>query len=97
MSTYELAWAAFNAGDELRAFDQMFHVARGAEPPLRDAAGKDLVEFYARVARPEQARGFFDRLDRRRTQERLAQLAAAYLLHGKQAEAAVVRAQLAVR
>lgn len=94
MRTYKLAWAAFNAGDELRAFDEMFHVAREAEPPLRDAAAKDLVELYARVARPEQARGFFDRLDRRRTQERLSQLADAYMLHGKHAEAAVVRAQL---
>ena len=94
MSAYKLARAAFDAGDELRAFDQMFHVARGAEPRLRDAAAKDLVELYARVARPEQARGFFDRLDRRRTQERLAQLADAYMLHGKVAEATVVRAQL---
>lgn len=91
MSTYKLAW---DAGDELRAFDQMFHVARGAEPSLREAAGKALVELYARIARPEQARGFFDRLDRRRTKERLAQLADAYLHHGKRAEAAAVRAQL---
>lgn len=97
MCAHTLAWAAFNAGDELRAFDQMFHIAREAEPPLRDAAGKDLVELYARVARPEQARGFFDRLDRRRTRERLAQLADAYLRHGKHAEAAVVRTELAVR
>lgn len=95
MDAYKLAWATFNAGDELRAFDQMFHVARGAEPPLREAAGKDLVELYARVARPEQARGFFNRLDRKRTKERLAQLADAYTLHGKQAEAAVIRAHLA--
>ena len=96
MSAYKLARAAFDAGDELRAFDQMFHVARGAEPPLRDAACKDLVELYARVARPERARAFFDRLDRRRTRDRLAQLADAYVLHGKHDEAAVVRAQLAV-
>ncbi len=94
MSATKLAW---DAGDELRAFDQMFHLARGAEPPLRDAAGKALVDLYARVARPEQARGFFDRLDRKRTPERLAQLADAYLLLGKQSEAAAVRAQLAMR
>lgn len=95
MRAHELAWAAFDAGDELRAFDEMFHVARAAEPPLRDAVGKDLVELYARVARPEQARRFFERVDRRRTLERLGQLADAYMRHGKQAEAAVVRAQLA--
>ena len=94
MSAHKLAW---EAGDELRAFDEMFHLARGSEPPLREAAGTALVELYARVACPRQARGFFDRLDRKRTQERLAQLADAYLRHGKPDEAAAVRAQLAVR
>ncbi|HVK88489.1 MAG TPA: hypothetical protein VM513_30435 [Kofleriaceae bacterium] len=80
--------------DELRAFDEMFRVARDAVSPLRETAGAELVELYARVAHPAQARAFFDRVDPRLTRQRLQQLANAYVRHDKRADAAIVRAQL---